>query len=476
MIPFRLKLIRRRALVVAMLWAAAAGTARPAPDGGAISQLQDALPERSLPGLDALLRKALVHAPEVIMREWALAEAGAGALAARAPMLPRLEAWVNAGATYEQRREGAYEINGQTVLADDRDRVLAAVLFNVGFYQPVFHWGALAKNYQIGKLRQAIAARNITETRRLLALDIRRRYLDLMLAENGLQIARRDLARAGEDHRQMEQLIADGTQAAASLDGPRRDLDIIRPEVRRQEVECRMLRESLLRLAGVTAADLDALPGGLPPFAPLDAPLDALAGAGAREAAPSNGLADLRDQIEIERLNYNIQKTRLHPKFGVTLSVTQENRAPDNNVLGPKSLITSWNAFGTMNWRMFDGAETKGLRLASLNRLRALETRRVQAEKQEGGEREIEALRLQLQWERLKNTEADLGRARNGLELAGQDFAGGWASSRAVEDARVHLANMLRQASAERAAFASALAACLSSRGRDPAASGGGDF
>jgi outer membrane protein TolC len=463
MIPFRLKLVRRCALAVAMVWVTAAGTAQPTPERDAISQLQDALPERSLPGLDVLLRNALVSAPEVIMREWALAEAGASTLVARAPMLPRLEAWANAGVTYEQRQETL-----------DSNRTLAAILYNVGFYQPVFHWGALAKNYQIGKLRQAISGRNVAETRRLLALDIRRRYFDLMLAKNGLQIARRNQTRAEEEYKQMEQLIADGMQAAGALDGPRRNLDIIRPEVRRQEVEYNMLRESLLRLAGVTGAELDPLPESLPAFASLDAALESLVHT--KAVATSNNLADLGDQIEVERLNYKIQKTRLWPKFGVNLSVTQENRSPDNNALGPKSLITSWNAFGTVNWRIFDSQETKGLQLASLNRLRALEVRRVQTEKQEGGEREAEALRLQLQWERLKNTEQDLARARSGLELTEHDFANGWAPSRAVEDARDHLANVLQQTNAERAAFASALAACLSNRGRDPAAAGGGRF
>ncbi len=462
MIPPRLKSARHCALLPAMIWAVAA-LAQPAPDGGAIPRLQDALPERSLPGLDTLLRKALVNAPEVLMREWALAEAGANTLVARAPMLPRVEAWANAGVTYEQRME--------TV---DSNRTLEAVLYNVGFYQPVFHWGALAKNYQIGKLRQAVAARNIAETRRLLALDIRRRYFDLMLARNSLKIARQGLARAEEEYRQMEQLIAAGMQAAGAIDGPRRNLDILRPELRRQEVECGMLRASLLRLAGVTEADLDTIPEELPPFAPLDAALDALVNSQA--PAASNNLADLRDQIEVERLNYEVQKTRLYPKFGLNLSVTQENRAPDNNVLGPKSLITSWNAFGTVNWRIFDSQETKGLRLASLNRLRALETRRAQAEKQEGSEREAEALRLQLQWERLKNAEMDLARARGGLELTEHDFASGWTPSRVVEDARAQLANVLQQTNAERAAFASALAACLSNRGSDPAAAGGENF
>lgn len=463
MIPFRLKLIRRCALVVAMIGIAAAGMAQPAPDRDAIAQLQDALPERSLPGLDILLRRALVNAPEVIMREWALAEAEANTLVARAPMLPRLEAWANAGVTYEQRKETL-----------DSNRTLEAVLYNVGFYQPVFHWGALAKNYQIGKLRQAISERNIAETRRLLALDIRRRYFDLMLAKNGLQIARQNQTRGEEEYKQMEQLIADGMQAAGALDGPRRNLDIIRPEVRRQEVEYNMLRESLLRLAGVTEADLDTLPESLPPFGNLDDTLATLVNT--QTIATSNNLADLKDQIEVERLNYKIQKTRLYPKFGLNLSVTQENRSPDNNVLGPKSLITSWNAFGTVNWRIFDSQETKGLQLASLNRLRALEVRRVQTEKQEGSEREVEALRLQLQWERLKNTELDLARARSGLETIEHDFANGWASSRAVEDTRAHLANALQQTNAERAAFASALAACLSNRGRDPAVTGGGNF
>lgn len=418
----------------------------------AVARLQAELPERKFQKFDGILRRALVYGPSVVMREWEAAAAVENTRGARAPMLPSLNASANAGATREQR-------SGDT----SYDRSFTAVLYQVSFYQPVYHWGALGDNYKIGQLRQAVADRNTDEARRLLAIDIRRRYFDMILAANGVELARDRLDRLLSDRKNMEQLIADGALAPGEIDGANRAVDTARPELEQAKNQFDALRLSLAQIAGVPESEFDDLPGGIPKIGDISDALKALADG--VSAPPSAQLRDIDDSIGIEKLSLRIHKTRQLPKFGFAASVVQQ---PDNSNVSQKSLLTSWNASVSVNWNIFDGFASQAAKRTSLNQLRALETRRELSEKQESAGRRAEMAGLLVQWEQLRNAERDLDRARAGAEIAGQDFASGMASRRAVEDARDNHARTLQHIHAVRASFYTALAACLSNRGLDP--------
>ncbi|MDR1009866.1 MAG: TolC family protein [Opitutaceae bacterium] len=432
----------------------------PAEEGSAaVARLQAELPERKFPGFDAILQKALVNGPSIIMREWDAAAAAEDSRGARAPMLPSLNATVNTGVTYEQRRapSGSY------------DRTFTAVLYSVGFYQPVYHWGALSDNYKIGQIRRAMAERNIAETRRVLAIDVRRRYFDVILAANGLRLARENMTRLEEDKKSLEQLIADGARAPAEIDGANRALDIARPGLEQAENQFAALRLSMAQIAGAPDAEFGDLPDAIP--APGDIS-DALAALSAGVSAPPSAqLQNVYDGISIEKLSFDINKTRQLPKLGFSASVVQQ---PDNSNVHEKSLLTGWNAAFSVNWNIFDGFASQAAKRASLNRLRALEIQRGQAEQQESSGRRAEVSRLLVQWRQLQNDERDLDRARGGRDLAEQDFAAGMTSQRAVDDARNGLAHALQNIYAARASFYTELASCLSNRGQDPAVQNNG--
>lgn len=450
-----------RSVFTVCLWLApvCGGVVRGEPEGGpdpagnpAVVRLQAELPERKFQKFDGILRRALVYGPSVVMREWEAAAAAENARGARAPMLPSLNASANAGATREQRSGGA-----------GYDRSFTAILYQVSFYQPVYHWGALGDNYKIGQLRQAVADRNTDEARRLLAIDIRRRYFDIILAANGVELARDKLDRLLADRKNMEQLIADGARAPGEIDGANRAVDAARPELEQAKNQFDALRLSLAQIAGVPESEFDDLPDAIPGLGNIADALNALA-AGV-SAPPSAQLRDIHDDIGIEKLSLHIHKTRQLPKFGFAASVAQQ---PDNSNVAQKSLLTSWNASVSVNWNIFDGFASQAAKRHSLNRLRALETRRDLFERQESAERRAEMSRLLVQWEQLRNAERDLDRARAGAEIAGRDFESGMASRRAVEDARDNHARTLHHVHAARASFYTALAACLSNRGLDP--------
>lgn len=428
--------------------------------GGAVARLQAELPERKFEDFEPLLKKALANGPAVIMREWEAAAAAEESRGARAPMLPNLNATANAGMTREQRRSST----------SSYDRSFSAVLYAVSFYQPVFHWGALTDNYKIGQIRQAMAERNTEETRRLLAIDIRRRYFDMIIAANGLRLARENMTRLETDRKNTEQLIADGSLAPAAIDGPNRALDIARPELEQTENQYAALRLSFAHIAGVDESMFDHLPDSIPVVEDISDALKALSGA---VSAPlSAELQNIYDGISVEQLSFDINRTRQLPKFGFSASVVQQ---PDNSNPSQKSLLTSWNASVSVNWNIFDGFASSAARRTSLNRLRALETRREQTEKQESAERRAEVSRLIVQWQQLQNAERDLARTRGGAELTEQDFGAGMTSQRAVDDARNALAQALQGIYSARASFYTALASCLSNRGQDPIMQSNGD-
>ncbi|MDF9828148.1 multidrug efflux system outer membrane protein [Ereboglobus sp. PH5-10] len=456
--------INRRFVFAAVLWVIVPGCGMvfgASEDASAretvVARLQAELPERKLPVLDEMLRKGLVNGPDIIMKEWLAAVAREEVTVGRAPMLPNVSAWARPGVIYEQHRESGA-----------KDRTVASVLFNVGFYQPLYHWGALEKNYQIAQIRKAIAERNVAETRRVLAVDLRRRYFDFVLVSNDLELARLKLERVRKDREYVRQSIDDGSLAPAALDGADREVDLQLPEVARLENECAALRATLVQITGMTPAEIDRLPVEIPPLADIGDALAAISGI--VSAPPSARAEEMADAARIERLNYEIAKKRLYPKIGVELSVNQDDRRDAGDTFGQKSLITSWNALLAVNWSLFDGFASQATRRASLNRLRAYETSRAQIEQQEGAERRAETARLMIAWRQLQNSERDLDRAREVLERAGQDFASGMRSRRDVDDARTSLNHATHGIHAARAQFYTTLASYLSNRGRDPVA------
>ncbi len=418
-----------------------------------------ALPERSLPELDALLRVGLENGPTILIRRWEAEQSAQNARVYRAPMLPQVYGSLQGGVIHEQRKnEGA---------ADVPDRTVEAALYNFGISQNLFHWGALAKNYEVGKLYSAISSRNLEETRRLLAVDLRRRYFNLVIATGALELAKKSLADSERELEFAKKQVADGFAASGDSGTVEYAITNARIDIQRLTGDRDTLARDFARLAGVP---IEKLPS---PVVELPAPPD-IDGIikGLTTEAPfvrAVQLQNLDDYVRAEQLNYEIQKVRLRPKFGLNLSVNQDNRNPDNNDLGPKALITSWNAFATVNWTLFDGFSAQASKKAALARKRMYEADRDQAERVDADSRKADVTKLQLLWRQLQESEKTLSSARGSVAVAEKDFAAGWTPRSTIDDARRTADSALQSTNVMRAEFYTALASYFSNRGIDPA-------
>ena len=422
-----------------------------------VDPLLAVLPERQLPQLDGLLKEALDEAPTVLIRRWEADQAVENARMARAPMLPNATASVSSGMILEQRDDSGVK----------RDRTLAAVLYNVGVYQPVFHWGALSKSYEVSKLARAISTRNVEETRRLLAVDLRRRYFDFVIATGSVELARKNLAELDRQLAFAKKQVEDGFAASTASGLIEAQITAAKISLQQLENNCDIFARNLARLAGVPLEKLPAPVVELPKPAGIDAVVKALSGDAG--GLPTVRLQNAEDSVRMERLRYGIERVRLRPKLGVNLYVTQENRNENNDQLGPKSLITSWNAFATVNWQLFDGFSAKASQRASLARLRAYEEDRDQVARLEADERRADVARVQLSWRQLEQAELSHSGAAGAVAALEKDVAAGWIPASEVELARQSAGSALQSVNAARADFYTTLATYFSNRGRDPA-------
>jgi outer membrane protein, multidrug efflux system len=421
--------------------------------------LVEALPERRLPDLDALLSEGLAKGPTILMRHWEVEQSLQNARGARAPMLPTAYASLSGGRVLEQRsNEGQLPIE---------DRVLDAALYNVGISQPLFHWGALSKNYQVAKLYAAISARNLEETRRLLAVDLRRRYFDLVIARGAVVLEQKKVANLESELVLAKKRVDDGIAALTESTTIDYTLTQARISLQRLTNDYDLLVRNFSRLSGLPLQRIPVPVAELPPLPKLETLLEGLEGT--QSGLPSVRLQNSEDIVRVDRLNYEINKTRLKPKLGLSFSVNQDNRNPDNDVLGPKALITSWNAFATVNWTLFDGFGAQAAQRSSLAKLRASETDRDLAVQQDRDERRADVAKLQLIWRQLQEAEKLLESAKGGVEFFEKEVAAGWAPRSAIDEARRTLDANLQSTNISRAEFYTQLASYFSNRGLDPA-------
>jgi len=424
--------------------------------------LIDCLPEKAMPELQSILTKAMINAPRVVAAGLDLEQSATSVKMARAPMLPNASGYFNTGEIYER-----YQY--PTDSASNSSRLIQAMTYNAGVSQPIYHWGALKKGYQSAQLQRAISERNLGEARRLLAIEVRRSYFSLIVATNAREAERVGLANLEKEREFLQQQATDGfvTQGVAGYATTR--INDYKLQMRRSENSYQAQWTAFRQLTGIdTLHPSDSLPKEIPAItAKLGEVLKNLSDQPG-DYRPAS-LANADDSVRSEQLNYEIVKTRLRPQLGASLSASQDNRSPDNNSLLKKQLVTSYNAFATVNWNIFDGFTTQALKQRSLITLRQLKTSREQAERDyhESLKNQVETLRIN--WESLNRTEEGLSDARSSVDTYKQDFEAGFIPKQTWEAAKVSADSALQGANNARADYYLQIVNYLSLRGKDPA-------
>jgi outer membrane protein TolC len=240
--------------------------------------------------------------------------------------------------------------------------------------------------------------------------------------------------------------------------------------MRRSENEYQAKWKSFRQLTGIdTLQETPAMPKEIPVVqAKVGEVLDKLADTPPGDYRPTE-LANAEDRVRSEQLNYEIQKVRLRPQFGVSISASQDDRSPDGNSSSPRQSIKTYAAVATANWNVFDGFATQAAKQSSQIRLRQLKSSRDQAERdyRDGLKNQVETLRVN--WQALQRTEKSLEDARSIATIVKSDFEVGAAPKQSWESAQRSAESALQAANSARADYYLQIANYLSMRGKDSA-------
>jgi outer membrane protein TolC len=440
-----------------------------------------ALPEKSLPEMQAALARAMSQSSRVISSLLDLEQASVGEKVARAPMLPSASASAGFGEAENRYDYKSYwnptgknpvtgDNTGATVDARTSKGLEQNLSYNASISQPVYRWGALKKGYQSAKLQHAITTRNVSEIRRALAIDIRRAYFGLMAAANSLEAEKVALANLEKEKIFLKQQAADGfiTQSTADYTDVR--IKDFKLQMRRSQNNFASLWLSFCELTGNDRAsaapdfpkEIPAINSDLSPALPnLKANSDTYVPA---------SILNADDALHVERLNYEIASTRLRPYFGVSLNASRGYNSPDLALgIGGPYLLTSYGANATVNWSIFDGFSTQAAKQSSLIRQRQLKNSRDQVERDysETLKNQVESLRIN--WQSLQRTEEILREVRSSAEVVGKDYEAGMVPKASWDSAQASAEGALQSANNARADYYLQIANYLSMRGKDPA-------
>ena len=417
--------------------------------------------EALFPELENILYSALKQSPRMIAENLDLLEAEQLKRVSSSSLYPEVRGFVNFFAQNESRlREDGSSDNVN----------LSRVYYNISANQPLYHWGALRAAAEVGKIREEIEMNNVLKAYQKLALEIRREYMDLIIEKASLERTERGLA-ALRRNLETKQVAAElGAVSKNSVSSARTEL--ARAELARDR-SVRDFEDSIFvfaRLTGLEGFSSVDIPDEIP-----EVPLASGATAQARydnyveqslfENDPR--LVAERLRIESETLNESIIKTNLRPKVNLLVGATQDERS-DTVDVGDRYQYTAVYAGVGLNWRIFDGFESRGRRMASGIRMRRLEMKmeRTSEDLVRDADRAV----------------SDLGFARRSLELAERSLKGavvavtrtredvemGRGSADSVAASEMKELSARIQTFAQRAAYLRATAQLLSSVGADP--------
>lgn len=370
-------MLLKRVLVIAFVGACWAG--------GSFGQTPPSgfLPEEQLPQLKALISESLAQSPTSLNASLEVAKAEALRQVERSVLLPSVNA------------DGRWGAVQSSVAGGQSNR-------NVGFFysanvsQPVFHWGALRAQAEIGALGEKIAQDRLDDAYRSLALSVRAQYLDLIQRKKGFALAVFNVDQAKTSLANLEDRHRSGMISSGELVEPRLRLEELELAADRSreflDSGCRILAALCGRviLTHDEIADefprpelnrerLDILFGFSSRFNPLETPQGQI----------------LQASLEQTELNYRIIRSRTLPKFNVSLRLSQDNNTDAAGGSVNQTNVTQQTLAIGGNWLLFDGFATRANKAA--NRYQRRQQEQALADYDLATRNRLESLRKQIE-------------------------------------------------------------------------------
>jgi len=328
------------------------------------------LPEQVFPQLDSILKKAVQQSPNMLSRALNLEIAENNRISARAGMLPSMGGYVS----WNQSRDKVSNLYDDPAASSVVSYTVTKIPYAATLSQPIFHWNALHNSARIGQIQQSIVQGQQREAYRMLAQVLRAEYMRMILLKVLVARAHHYQEMTANQLKQEEERLVKKVISEAEIFGVRINAERAQIAAERAEFDLQNAKTSFARLSGMGAAFTDAdIPDGIPATGSAPDSLNQMLAEFLGQKDPVSGEASTyRQLIAVEKLNYEIARTRLWPKMNAAIGFTQDEQSNLYGT-GAKYQVTSQYVGVSLNWSIFDGFAAGAAKRNTLARRRLLE-------------------------------------------------------------------------------------------------------
>ena len=425
------------------------------------------LPETYFPDLRNLIDTAAKQSPRMMARNTENAVAEANRITARSGQLPSAGGYLSYYPWVTETRGVAGSTNG----SPNPDAVFhpKKLTYNFTITQPIFHWGSLRANTQIGALQEKITQGQTAEAYRILVDEIRAQYLQVVVNKAGLSRSRFNQQIADEQLTLARDKLEKNVISEADMFTPTIAAEQARLAADRAADDYENSRIYLSKLTGTPVLSDEQIPTDIPPITPVSSALQSVTAQFTGQAEPdSYYLQTMRDQIETEKLNYKVANTRLRPKLNLAVGTTQDEFSYSVNI-ADKYEVRSYFAGVTVSWNVFDGFATRSAKRIPLARRRQLEENYRNQTSDTIAAVNTQMRQVEYAARHLSIVERMLGSATNILTARKEDINRGIASDADVNAAQLRFFDSQLATYAARNDYMMRVARLLSATQNDPA-------
>lgn len=413
------------------------------------------LTEDLFPQLRPILLKAVDQAPSILSRNIELAIAEANAIVANSDRYPS----VGGVLRYDFRREDRSD------RPDINNSQKLYYFFQASY--PLYHWGAVQAASEIGGIGVALAEGQLETAYGQLIQSIRSQYLGLVIQKMDIRNVEADLEKRRGDLDFLKQQLSEGEIARNRVGSADFSLQEAQLRYDRQASEFAYSLRRFGRMIGEESFSDAYVAESFPEVGHSPEEVGSLLAAfvnGGFQEDPRVMEAEL--QIRREEMNYRIHNVRNRPKFNLTTGATQDEISYNANIAN-KYETTALFVGVALNWSIFDGFETRGLRQASLLRLNRLRMTRQEMDRELTDEARQASERVAFAARALRLGEISLTGVRGQLKIGEKDFAAGLISAESVETARRRLVDYEISQARKKADYLNAVSAFVALVGAD---------
>jgi outer membrane protein TolC len=387
------------------------------------------MPEDQIPALKRALEAAVKQSPEMLRRQIDVARSEARVIDAYR------ERWPNIGG--EMKYDSTQTAISTDASTKSRD---SGLFYNFGASQQVFQWGAIKRTGDIAKIELAIGHKEYAEAYRLLALEIRQGFLNLIWRKGQVEWMRGNLRRAETELANTREKFAHGTASTGDVGTREINVDTAQLELERFLLEFDGERRRVGRMAGLKEIPVEDIPVAIPAPRYRADVADEMLAALLRDGGRTTFRAQVAEMHRREAdLSYKIARVRLLPKFSANINHSRESSTTATPTSISQTAITRDTFEVRGSWTVFDGFATRAAKLMAKADRRASERELQVATDYAMDEAQRLARILSIDNRSLKLNEYRRGAAESYLSRTQEEFKAGRAAQAELDLAQAGL-------------------------------------